>query len=507
MSASAARATSLREEVPRWADGCAALSWRGCLGFTLGWQAAGFALLAGQLVLVCALGAPAIAVGLLGAGVLFAYRPLSGLTLYLQLLLYQNVFLSSFSGWGIDPAGFTAVQGLSFGVLGGMALGAAWSLLGGRRAPLALRRPAIWICASLAVVAAYTGFGMLGAPPASALIYLRSTSGLLLALLVGLAVGRRWHFATVAAIFLLSLPFGLALAMAEYTVPHAYYTAIDAGDYIRFRGGDGELPAIARSVDDLVAGRVVRWFNITAGGTDMLSVRIFGPNMLAVSYAYVLAIGGIAGVALGVPAIGAVAVGLLVVAGVKGPLLLLLLTLLLRFVWRVARGGRAFLLAGLALIAGYVAQGLRVGLANGDFHVIGFLGGINGLLRMPWGHGIGVGGNLSATAAANLDWQAFQQSGADFALESAVGVLLYQLGAASIVVYAPVVGLLRRSWRQLRAGTSRQPGAVATVMIGIAVTLANGIFQEEAYSTYALGLLTLLGGVLAGNAATREPGR
>ena len=54
----------------------------------------------------------------------------------------------------------------------------------------------------------------------------------------------------------------------------------------------------------------------------------------------------------------------------------------------------------------------------------------------PFGRGLGVGGNLSDGYFA-IDWSAAQQAGSiDGAAESAVGVLLYQMGIAALVPLA-----------------------------------------------------------------------
>ena len=112
--------------------------------------------------------------------------------------------------------------------------------------------------------------------------------------------------------------------------------------------------------------------------------------------------------------------------------------------------------------------------------------------------------------ADGIDWQAWQKEGADFAVESAVGVLIYQMGVAAVAVYAPLVALLRIGFGRPRSQSLRRPGAVSplptdALFIGIVVTLFNGFFQEEAYSPYALGLLALLGGVAAGNVMGSQP--
>ena len=333
---------------------------------------------------------------------------------------------------------------------------------------------------------------------------------MLLAVLVGLDVGRSWDYRTIATIFLASLGIGLALASAEYWLPDVYYAAIHTRDYIHFRLQEPDEPEISRSVDEIIRARVITWFNITGGAGGALSVRIAGPNMEPVSYAYVIACGGIVSATLGRSALATAALLLLVFAGVKGPLLMLTLTLAISVLWCATRNGRIVLLVSLVLLVAYVAQGIAIGLSNGDLHVVGLMGGVNGFLKNPWGHGIGVGGNLSADAADGVDWSTWQKTGADFALESAVGVLIYQMGVAAAAVYVPIVELLRRGFRRREAamwkarGQRRGPQPSDLLLLGIGVTLANGFFQEEAYSPYALGLLTLFGGVIVANATAQR---
>ena len=91
-------------------------------------------------------------------------------------------------------------------------------------------------------------------------------------------------------------------------------------------------------------------------------------------------------------------------------------------------------------------------------------------------------------------WEKIQKSGADFAMESAVGVLLYQMGvgiAALLLVFVETVRTVpSAAWR--RGGLAAPFDIVA---IAVAVCVVNGIFQEEAYSPYGLGLLLLLAGL------------
>jgi hypothetical protein len=282
---------------------------------------------------------------------------------------------------------------------------------------------------------------------------------------------------------------------------------------VQLRGSAPNEPEISRSVNELVASRVFTWFNLTGGAGSAVSVRLYGPNMFAVSYGYVIACGGVAAATLGNVGIALLAFCFLTSLGVKGPLLMLIFTLVISGIWRAAPDRRFILILSLGLLVAYVSEGIIMGLSTGDFHVIGLLGGVHGFIKAPWGHGIGVGGNLSADAAEGLDWREWQKTGVDFALESAVGVLLYQMGLAALVVFAPIAAVVRKglarpapiNWGR-RDHASPRPTDV--LFVGIAVTLANGFFQEEAYSPYALGLLTLLGGIAISNAsAQREDAR
>lgn len=489
--------------------GVAEMSTRQALQYAVIWQVVSFMLLGMQMLLVCALGPVALVFGLTGLLVLFATRPLAGATVFLQVLLYQNWFLAVFSRFGLDHAAFQAVQGLAFAAvvcLSGVAVvRMTRSGSAGATATVLMR----WICIALVVMLAYTAYGVTKSSPGSAITYLRNSSAMLLALLVGLDLGRRWSYRTVAIIFLVSIVFGVVADLAELAIPVEYYQAIGAIDFWNLKNAvpDGTGP-IMRSVDELVRARIVTWFNITGGTGDRLSIRSFGPNMHAVSYAYVIGVTAIVAVTLRRFEIVVLALGLLVMAGIKGPLLMLLATISLSTLWMITRNRVMVLMASVVLLVAYVGFGIRTGIAHSDFHVIGFLGGLHGFMTTPQGHGIGVGGNLSALAVGELDWAAWQKLGVDFALESAVGVLLYQMGVAVAFVYLPIFitifGGFKHRMRN-RGGIMTRP--TDTLFIAIAVMLANGFFQEEAYSPYALGLLTLFGGIVISNLGSNEPTR
>src|ERR1019366_6777114 len=129
---------------------------------------------------------------------------------------------------------------------------------------------------------------------------------------------------------------------------------------------------------------------------------------------------------------------------------------------------------------------------------MGFMGGWNGFLQAPFGRGLGAGGNLAADFFS-IDWRAAQQAGSiDGAAESAVGVLLYQMGIAAVLPLGLYFVIAMKAWRLYAVSGLLTQGLAS---FGIFVVLINGFFQEEAlFAPPALGLLACLAGLVLGNA-------
>lgn len=237
--------------------------------------------------------------------------------------------------------------------------------------------------------------------------------------------------------------------------------------------------------------------------TDLLSrldlqvVRLQGPNFHPISFGYSLAVLIAFLAAQGRKLLPIVAAPLLLFVGAKGAVALLIFSLAFCFAARSAMGRLAplGLAVGLGLYATFV---FWTGAQNGDFHVLGLIGGLKGFLANPIGHTLGQGGNLSTNFAA-IDWTKYQHQGStDIAVESAVGVLFYQMGIAAAGVLAIYLFFARVAWRLFRA--LRAP-ALALAAGSIVVILVNGLFQEEAlFAPLALGLVMALAGLSFGAA-------
>lgn len=456
----------------------------------LGWQIIGLVLLASHVYLAVAFGQVALPLVLFVSIVALAYAfdAFAGLMVLLQFLLYQNVVISTISS-ALNVELYHTLQATSFAALLAVALVAAqrlW-LSGGTRS----RNLLLSLLAAATVMALYALLGATRSSPTSAAIYARSATTGLVGLVIGLDVGRRIGFKRTAAAFLFSLALGLVLTTLEITMPAAYYELIDAKDYEALKFLSVGAATSFYSPDDVVSQLTTGLFNLSDTG---LSFRFEGPNMHSISYAYILSIGALSATCLGWTWMLAVLVPLLLLIGVKGAAILFIVTMLL---WAVGRwhGGRALIALALIYGAAYVGLILWYGLSVGDYHVIGFLGGWDGFLRQPFGHGLGVGGNLAAGAENPLDWDMLQHYGASFGMESAIGVLLYQMGigiaACGFVIWCaarPIAGRLQR--------TDGLP--VGLLAIALYVLTLNAMFQEEAFAPYALGLLMLLSGAAAG---------
>jgi len=251
----------------------------------------------------------------------------------------------------------------------------------------------------------------------------------------------------------------------------------------------------------MVIGDIVDFLSSSLFNTNLLNdwqirvVRLQGPNFHPISFGYALAIFSLFVAAHGRWLLPLAALPLLLVIGAKGALALLVLALVATIVSRFYQG--ILLPLGLfAALALYAAFAFTSGLQTGDFHVLGLLGGLHGFLANPAGHTLGEGGNLS-TNFAGIDWSKYQHEGAtDIAVESAAGVLLYQMGVAGLVVIAIYLWLARTAWRLFVA--LRAP-ALALTAASIVIILVNGLFQEEAwFAPLALALAMAFAGLTFG---------
>jgi hypothetical protein len=378
-----------------------------------------------------------------------------------------------------------------------------------RSAPAAVTRLMVWGFAVMAVIGLYFLIGFMQDPLAS-VIYLRNV--VFPILMFQLALLTASSHATPLTRILIAI--GVLMVVCGYlefsfrdfwldlTNGHAYWRfeeikATDSGVWEREMRATGNVPV---DLKDRFKFSFLNTPLLEGLGLDEF-LRVFGPNISAISYAYGLAFFIMFMAATRRYLIAALAVPLAILCGVKGALIMMLFVAA-GWVGTVVIGAVPTLVAGVGAGLVYAAIGLYVGQQIGDYHVIGFMGGLNGFVQWPFGRGLGVGGNLGADFSS-IDWSAAQAAGAvDGAVESAVGVLMYQMGITAIVPLAYYAAIAFLIWRRYRTSMLLPQGLAA---FGILITLVNGIFQEEAlFAPLALGMLLALAGLALGNSIRAE---
>jgi hypothetical protein len=476
---------------------------RALVRYALKWQAAGLLLLVAHVVLTKeSVGFAWIAMAILAG--LYYKAPLAGLVVYFQFLLYQNWIISLFAvDMNITP--FKVLQGTNFAAVFVLAAIAAPRLLVPKW--YADRDIHQMLKVILFAVVVATGYGLVGAARSgvqSSAVYYREFVGPLLAIAVGLDVGRVWGYRTIATCLLVSIAASIGIALVEVSIPAEYYTWINAADFINLKGHDAIYNNKLYGATDVMDANIASFFNISGSDFTTTNYRFLSTIMHSISYGYVLAVAAFLVITLYRAYWLLLLIPMLVAIGVKGSLLLFVCVITLWFIWSSSRSTMMLVISTVLLMSAYVAIGLLRGMAVDDYHVLGFLGGWHGFLHNPLGRGIGVGGNLSSTAATGFHWQGtggFISGGVDFAVESAVGVLLYQMGIGAFAIFAAFLVLVKNApfIKSLRAKPSRSD----LWFIAVAVVMVNGVYQEEAYAPTAAALIMLVCAVLVINGQRR----
>ncbi|MCJ8055945.1 hypothetical protein GB928_019865 [Shinella curvata] len=419
--------------------------------------------------------------------------------------LFQNLVVAWFTPFVPDDDTFDALRGANFVILMTIfGLFLAASPQARVRALPALRPWLIFTFALCGIITLYLALGAVRGSPKDAIIYFRNN----------ITPVACFHIALIAAsLYRLDMRVPVA-CLCTIAVGYGYleqifrmdFLAIFHGDLYVQRGLKEQIEAgvwekalretgfVLRGLEDTMTATV---FNTALFG-DALP-RIFrngGPNFHPISYAYALSLSSAWLLFRGRWLLPLAAFPLLLVIGSKGAAFLLAVALAARMTYRPSHA-RLTLLIVTVLATAWTVAAIAYGARHGDYHVLGLIAGLRDFLGNPLGQGLGIGGNLSSTSV-NLDWDRAQGEGAAAVpVESAVGVMLYQMGIGSFVFFGFLATLAATAARRLTE-TGRSDFLFAFVAV---VTIsANAVLQEEAFfSPLALGLALLLTGVSFGN--------
>ena len=342
----------------------------------------------------------------------------------------------------------------------------------------------------LGVIGVYFVYGF-ARNGAGAIVYLRNLIIPLVCLQIALTASRysrgEAHYPSwIAYAF-------LAYCYVEITFGVDFLQLINAHSYLQ--SGDAVLVDPTAGPEDQFS---VKLFNTGLFGDLGSIIRLRGPNLHPISVAYAITTFALLCFVQKRYLQMLLFVPLMVFAGSKGAMLYFLFGL--AAVWAAQRfNPKMVLWTMLAVAVIYAVVLFHVGRNADDFHVIGLIGSLKGFMSNPLGYGIGAGGNLNNNFGAE-EWQTFQHQGfTDTAVESGVGVILYQMGLAGAGVLAFYLWVAGRFWKRFLR-TMDPTLSFATFAIVFIIT--NSIFQEEAlFAPLSLGLLLLLVG--AGTYAPR----
>lgn len=423
--------------------------------------------------------------------------------------LFQNLFVSLASPHIGDLSDFNTIRGYNF-VLTAIAwlaiIGHYWTCRASfDRGFRVVMNVSFW---ALGLAALYFIIG-LQSDPMSAVIYLRNIVVPFMLFNIFAVVSVRFRL-TIYATFVV-----MAYALVAYTyaelffqesllrlvngdvyLHHSYQQWHDSGVWVKQMQATGRV--FRTDLDALETGFLNTPFLADLG---IKFTRLQGPNFQSVSCAYAIGFFSLIFAATGGWAYWLFSLPLLFIIGSKGALAMVLFSMTAFAASRVL-GGRRLFWPYVAILTGYSVAGILIGIQAGDFHVIGFVAGLDEFLQNPLGHGLGAGGNLSVNHAL-IDWGRSQRLGhTEVPVESAVGVLLYQMGLAGVALLACIAWIGWRAWTLYLKVRDALLGIAALALM---IVLSNGIFQENAlFSPLALGLIMALAGLAVGRAFRPE---
>jgi hypothetical protein len=421
------------------------------------------------------------------------------------VLFFQNLFVSILSPLVPLPSDLDFIKGYNFLICSVMWL-ATFGLyvLGQRNQSAEVNRIMRWGVVTLAVVSLYfaIGFSQNGQPAA---VYLRNIVLPLFLFQLSLLSAATYEvritpFLATVAVILISCGY-IEFAFRDFwlAVTNGYtFWGFDELKATHSGVWEAEMRATGNVPVDLKDRFSFDFLNtpLLEGFGLSKMLRINGPNMHPISFAYGVGFCALFLFSVGRPLLALAALPLLVLCSVKGALIVMVFVAAAWISTRLLGAVVTLLLGFLGLIA-FAILAIRVGLQIGDYHVIGLMGGLHGFLERPFGRGLGVGGNLS-DSYFSIDWSAAQAAGTiDGAVESAIGVLLYQMGIAAFVPLGFYVAMALKAWRLYASSGYLTQGLAG---FGVMVVLINGLFQEEAlFAPLALGLMLSLAGLVIGS--------
>lgn len=462
---------------------------------------AGFAMLLSHAVIVSAAGEIGFVMVLFSLLVSCFIWPRFSLCLLLMSIVMQNLCLSLVVKMIDDAERFQLFQATNFFIpLVIFVYAAGYVFYKRHMLEPDIRKILYWGTAFAAVVVLYTIYGMSQSTFKSAMIYFRVYFYGYMAFVIGISYGLRIKMEFIKAAFYVVGVAIVAYGIIEFCFPFELYSLLNANEFLRLKFSfftDGER---SRDIAELIETSTRSYLNFSGQfQLDLRLLRIMGPNFHPISYGYSLAFFGLMALMAGHVCLFSIALVPLFLAASKGSIVLVFFCAIFIAVYRTTGNIKLLKLSVGGLLTLYILAVLIYGYYSKDYHFVGLMGGFKGFLSKPYGYGIGVGGNMSALGASSAkDMVAFQNYGAAFAVESALGVLLYQVGIFITIFFVYWFLFVKKLFFIAApvGGNKKEIGRNIIVPVGLCVMLTGAIFQEEAFSPPGTGLWMLIGGMM-----------
>lgn len=417
------------------------------------------------------LGVPLLATVALIVGI---WAPRFSMILLVVSIIFQNVVVTLLSGITSDPTAFTFSQAANYIVL--IVLFAA--LMAERGDFLSRRTGLVWLL--MGALLLWTLYGITRSSAQSAAQYFRLFSVPLLTIMSAIYIRPHVNIAFMSGVIALIAGLVIFLCFFEVFFQAEYYNFFNIVEFQIFKRPDRyEL----QNIDSLIDSSTRSLLNFT--GEFRLNIyvpKIYGPALHTISSAYIIANLALATFFLRRYVLTILLAVLLVMFSAKGPLFLFLIPVSMSL---FARTGLIRTRGAMSIVLTYIAVVLTYGIYTVDVHVMGLIKGITSVAVNPVGAGIGVGGNLSDLRESTGSMLAIK-SNLPFAVESGVGVLLYQMGIVGLLVLVALGRIVTRMQRSVR------PEARVFFLCYWLMLLSNALFQEEALAPTAFGLGALV---------------
>lgn len=399
---------------------------------------------------------------LMGLFTIILSFPISVPYFYLFLLFFSNILISINSGY-ISEFEMKVLLGLDFLVL---SLLSCYAFIKDRTKIYSL------VIFPITLICFYYLFGIINNGFLEATIYFRLLIYGILTFYLGNVLGAKLNKKSLE-LFLLSIGILMVIfSSLEFFLPHTIYEIFNINTYLELKYPLKEI----HTVDDAVELNTRRLFN-TNILDNILVLRPIGIILHSISSAYIFAIFFSFALFLKKYIFALIFIFGIVISGSKGAIAIVVIVCGYEVLKKINLFNNWTLIFGISL---YIIATSIVSYVKLDPHIYSVLATLNHFSDNLWGQGMGYGGSI--ISGYNKELSLDEING-----DSGFAVLLNMMGIFGLTIYLFYIQLIKKLMKSYRINSNITPMITALIAL-----IANSIFQEEAFTSYSLGILMFL---------------